>query len=78
VPIRIAVVGATGYIGTRLVPRLAEAGYEVRCLVRSPRKISGRPWVANSRIEVVKTDLNDQAVVEDQLRGCSAAFYIVH
>ena len=24
---RIAVTGATGYIGTRLVPRLARAGY---------------------------------------------------
>jgi len=35
---RIAVTGATGYIGTRLVPRLVRAGYHVRCLVRSPRK----------------------------------------
>ncbi len=31
----IAVTGATGYIGGRLVPRLLDAGYTVRCLVRS-------------------------------------------
>lgn len=39
----VAVTGATGYIGTRLVPRLAAAGYRVRCLVRSPRKLHDRP-----------------------------------
>ena len=30
----ILVTGATGYVGGRLVPRLLEAGYRVRCLVR--------------------------------------------
>ena len=30
------VTGATGYIGGRLVPRLLEAGYRLRCLVRDP------------------------------------------
>ena len=39
---RIAIAGATGYIGGRLAPRLLEAGYSLRCLVRSPRKLDGR------------------------------------
>jgi hypothetical protein len=34
---RIAITGATGYIGGRLAPRLLGSGYAVRCLVRSPR-----------------------------------------
>ena len=38
---RIAIAGATGYIGGRLAPRLLEAGYSLRCLVRSPRKLEG-------------------------------------
>jgi uncharacterized protein YbjT (DUF2867 family) len=33
---RILITGATGYIGGRLVPRLLEQGYPVRCLVRDP------------------------------------------
>ena len=34
-PPRILVVGATGYLGQRLVPRLLASGYRVRALVRS-------------------------------------------
>jgi uncharacterized protein YbjT (DUF2867 family) len=75
---RIAVTGATGYIGTRLVPRLARAGYNVRCLVRSPRKLADREWHGNSLVEVVKTDLDDEALLIEQLSGCQAAFYLVH
>lgn len=33
------VLGSTGYIGGRLVPRLLEAGYEVRVLVRNTNKV---------------------------------------
>lgn len=31
---RIFITGATGYVGTRLIPRLLERGYEVRALAR--------------------------------------------
>ena len=45
---RILVYGAGavgGYIGGRLVPRLLEAGYRVRVLVRDPTRLQGRPWL---------------------------------
>src|SRR5688500_6567979 len=76
--LRIGVTGATGYIGTRLVPRLLEAGYPVRCLVRSPRKLADRPWYNDPRVEVVATDLSDGPALTGQLRGCAAVFYLVH
>lgn len=75
---RVAVAGATGYIGTRLVPRLADAGYGVRCLVRSPRKLDDRPWKGRPDIEIVKADLDDAAALTAQFQGCDAAFYLVH
>ena len=37
---RILVMGATGYIGGRLVPRLAAAGHQVRCMARRPEKLA--------------------------------------
>jgi len=74
----IAVTGATGYIGGRLVPRLLEGGHRIRCLVRDRNKSLSRPWANDQRIEIVQCDLADEAAVCDALRGCSAAYYLVH
>ena len=75
---RIAVTGATGYIGGRLVPRLLDAGYAVRCLVRSPRKLQDRSWSANRNVQVVEADLGDAQSLTESLTGCDAAFFLVH
>jgi len=75
---RIAITGATGYIGGRLAPRLLSAGYALRCLVRSPRKLEGREWTLDSRVEIRKADLDNAASLTRDLSGCDAAFYLVH
>jgi uncharacterized protein YbjT (DUF2867 family)/uncharacterized protein YndB with AHSA1/START domain len=74
----VLVTGATGYIGGRLVPRLLEAGYHVRCLAREPRKLDGRPWAGDPRVEVVAGDTSDAASLRRALPGCGAAYYLVH
>jgi uncharacterized protein YbjT (DUF2867 family)/uncharacterized protein YndB with AHSA1/START domain len=74
----VLVTGATGYIGGRLVPRLLEAGHRVRCLAREPRKLDGRPWAGEARVEVVAGDTADPASLRRALAGCGAAFYLVH
>jgi uncharacterized protein YbjT (DUF2867 family) len=76
--VTVALTGATGYIGGRLAPRLLEAGYGVRCLVRSPRKLQDRAWAADPRVEIVEADLSDAASLAERLAGCSAAYYLVH
>lgn len=75
---RVLVTGATGYIGGRLVPRLLDAGHEVRCLVRSPRKLDGRPWATHERLTIVGGDANDVASVTEAMRGCSVGYYLIH
>ena len=75
---RIAIAGATGYIGGRLAPLLLAAGYSVRCLVRSPAKLEGRAWTADPSVEIRKTDLADEASLARDMEGCAAAFYLVH
>lgn len=74
----LLVTGATGYIGGRLVPRLLEADYAVRCVVREPRKLAARPWAAHSLLEIVCCDAADEAALTGALRGCSAAYYLIH
>jgi uncharacterized protein YbjT (DUF2867 family) len=75
---RIAVTGATGYIGGRLVPRLLDAGYAVRCLVRSPRKLQDRAWSRDRNVQVAQADLSDAQSLTESLTGCDAAFFLVH
>lgn len=40
--LRVLVTGATGYIGGRLVPRLYDHGYTVRCFARAAHRLRGR------------------------------------
>lgn len=74
----VAVTGATGYVGGRLVPALLNAGYRVRCIVREPRKLDERVWRHHSGVTVESSDLSDSTTLSTQLSGCSAAYYLVH
>ena len=74
----VAVAGASGYVGGRLVPALLKSGYRVRCLVRDPRKVEARPWAKEASVEVVPCRLDQPDEVEQALSGCGAAYYLVH
>ncbi|MEO8026437.1 MAG: NAD(P)H-binding protein, partial [Bryobacteraceae bacterium] len=74
----VAITGATGYIGGRLAPRLLADGHRIRCLVRSPAKLATREWAAGTDVEIRQTDLSDDASLAQNLKGCWAAFYLVH
>ncbi|WP_157156679.1 SDR family oxidoreductase [Diaminobutyricimonas sp. LJ205] len=70
------VTGATGYVGGRLVPRLLEAGYRVRVIVRSPQKLTDVPWL--NRVEVVTGNLKDPKAVAEASAAVDVAYYLVH
>jgi uncharacterized protein YbjT (DUF2867 family) len=72
----ILVTGATGYVGGRLVPRLLDAGYRVRCLVRDPSRLQGRPWL--DRVEVVAGDALTEGTLVESMKDVSAAYYLIH
>lgn len=72
----ILVTGATGYVGGRLVPRLLEAGYRVRCLVRDPNRLQGRPWL--KRVEVISGDALAENTLAAAMKEVSAAYYLIH
>lgn len=72
---RILVTGATGYVGGRLVPRLLEAGFRVRCLVRDPERLQGHAWL--ERVEVVQGDALEQDSLRAAMQGTGAAYYLI-
>lgn len=69
------VTGANGYVGDLLIPRLLEAGWRVRALVRDPR-LGASPL--NERIQVQFADMNDPVGVRKALADVDVAFYLVH
>src|SRR6185436_10289761 len=74
----VLVTGASGYVGGRLVRRLLEAGWHVRCVTRSPGKLAARPWATETGVEIVKADTRDADAMVEAMRGCGSAFYLVH
>lgn len=77
-PSPVLVVGATGYVGGRLVPLLLESGHRVRAVGRSLAKIAGRSWSGHPLFEMVRGDVMDRASLTEAARGCRAAVYLVH
>jgi len=73
---RVLVTGATGYIGGRLVPRLRDAGFAVRCLSRDPRTLRDVPWAAD--VEIVQGDAANLESVAAALAGIDVAYYLIH
>ncbi|HEX5728381.1 SDR family oxidoreductase [Microbacterium sp.] len=73
---RALVLGATGYLGGRLVPRLLNAGYRVRVLARDPRRVAAFDW--GGRVEVVEGDAADRSAVDQAVEDVDVLYYLVH
>ena len=71
----VLLTGATGYVGGRLLPRLEEAGFRVRCLARRPEELADR---LGPGTEAVFADMLAPESLEEAMRGGEVAYYLVH
>lgn len=72
----ILVLGASGYVGGRLVPELIGTGVNVRCLTRSRRNLESIEWA--DRVEIVEADLERPETLGDAFAGVDTVVYLVH
>jgi uncharacterized protein YbjT (DUF2867 family) len=68
-------MGATGYIGSHLVPALVNRGWRVRATARDPRVLESRPW---PDVERVAADALNAESLPAALAGVEVAYYLVH
>ena len=71
---RILVVGASGYVGGRLVTALARRGDDLRLAGRDARQLSDR----FPGIEAIRADLLEPASLGPALQGVDVAYYLAH
>jgi len=67
--VRIFITGATGFIGSHLVRRLAKGGHQMDCLAR---QTSRTETVREIGAKVIPGDVTDKESVVDGMRGCDA------
>ncbi len=69
--ISVLVTGASGFVGSRLVPALLDQGHRVRAMTRHPDTYHGGG-------EPVYGDVADKDTLRAALEGVQAAYYLVH
>jgi len=69
---KIALIGVTGNVGTRLAEELLKRGHQVTGIARNPSKASSRPELA-----VKEGDVNNEAKLTQQLRGHDVVIHSV-
>jgi len=72
----ILVTGATGYIASRLIPRLLHSGYRVRALARDPRRLRPRTWF--NKIDIIQADVTSPESLTHAFDGVDTAYYLIH
>jgi uncharacterized protein YbjT (DUF2867 family) len=68
----LLLTGATGRVGSALLPRLTARGEAVRCLVRDPRRLG----TARVRVQIALGDLADPASFRHALRGIRTVVHL--
>jgi uncharacterized protein YbjT (DUF2867 family) len=69
--VKVAIAGASGFIGSALAEVLTGQGHDVRALTRRPEDYRGAGGA-------VRADIADPASLQAALEGQDAAYYLVH
>ncbi len=67
------VTGATGFIGSHLVPKLIAQGHVVTCLVRNPAKAESLKQLG---VALAQGDVTDKASMIEPMRGVDGVFHL--
>jgi uncharacterized protein YbjT (DUF2867 family) len=69
----VLVTGATGYVGSELIPELLRRDVRVRALAREPARAD-----LPAQVDARKGDAVSGAGLHEALEGCRTAYYLIH
>jgi len=75
---KVLVVGASGYVGSQLVPLLAQKGYHVTATGRDRKLLEKRGWQRFTNVKLVQLDLNESADLSLILADIDVVYFLVH
>ena len=62
---KVALIGASGFVGSAILKELLDRGYQVEALVNHPENVK----VQSPALTVKKVDVSDEKSLEEDLRG---------
>lgn len=71
----VCVLGGTGFVGSWLVNRLAEAGHDIRVPTRHAHR--ARHLLTLSTVRVIEADVHDRQTLEGLVHGCGVAINLI-
>ncbi|ENX3944782.1 DUF2867 domain-containing protein [Photobacterium damselae] len=74
----ILVVGASGYVGSNLVPQLAQKGYSVKATGRNLSLLKKKGWNKLDNVSLHYLDLDEKSDLTELLSDVDLVFFLVH
>ena len=72
---RVAVTGATGFVGSYTVRSLVEAGHRIRALVRPTRETS---WLEKLGVEICRGEMTDEEALSTFVEGADVVIHTAY
>jgi hypothetical protein len=72
---KILVTGATGYVGSKLIPELVKAGHQTTCMVRNRSRLGEQALVGARLVQADALDANSLLPALDNI---DVAYYLIH
>ncbi|NOQ31060.1 MAG: DUF2867 domain-containing protein [Helicobacteraceae bacterium] len=75
---KVAIFGATGYVGLILVNRLIEQEIHIKLFLRNKQRVKHLRAYPNIKMSDIELTLNNRRLIAEKLHGIETIYYLIH